>query len=701
MTETRIAIRTAALAALALLAGTAPAWSQAARRKEAPPPPAPMRPVDFPEFHERTLRNGAKVLIVENHEQPVVSVQLLIGSGAKHDPAGKAGVASFTASLLAKGTATRTADQIAESIDFVGGSLGATAGDDAISVGASVLTEFLDTALVLMSDIVRNPTFPEDELETERRRALSGLQANLGDPQYLAQRQFLREVYGEHPYGAMPSPESVRAITRDDLVSFHRTHFKPGNALFVVAGDVRPDDIVQRLERHFGGWSGAAPPKATFPAPQPRSARELVFVHKPGLGQAVFQIGHLLPPATHPDWIALDVAQQILGGGTTGWLFQVLRQEKGYTYGASANFEKQLEPGSIQAWAQVRNEVADSALAEFLRLITKLPEGDFTAADLQTAKDVMTGSFPLQIETPQQVAQQIASARQLGLPNDYVATYRDKVAAITEADVRRAAQAHIHPDRAVVVVVGDATQILDKIEKFGSVRLVDADGKPLARSDLEVKASDIALDGSAIRAGTRLYDVMFQGNAVASATTTVTREQIDGVDAVRSVTEMGGMGTMRQEVAFEAATFRPLFSKFEQQAGPATLSMDLRIEGGKVIGKLALPGAGPRDISLDVVQGLLLPGMDEYAIMVADLAPGASFTLPSVDGQSGNLINLTIAVVGESTVTVGAGQFEVYELQVTGGPLPTKLYVTKAAPHVTVKQEVAGQPISIELKEMR
>ncbi|HEY8468359.1 MAG TPA: pitrilysin family protein, partial [Longimicrobiales bacterium] len=458
MTKIRTAIGTAAFATLALLAGTAPAWAQVARRKEAPPPPAPMRPVDFPEFHERTLKNGAKVIIVENHEQPVVSLQLLIGSGAKHDPAGKAGVASFTASLLDKGTATRTAEQIAETIDFVGGSLGASAGDDAIGVGASVLTEFLDTALVLVSDIVRNATFPEDELETERRRTLSGLQASLGQPQYLAERQFLREVYGEHPYGAMPSPESVRAITRDDLVSFHRTHFKPGNALFVVAGDVRPDDIVQRLERHFGGWTGAAPAKAAFPAPQPRSARELVFVHKPGAVQAVIRIGHLLPPATHPDWIALDVAQQILGGGTTGWFFQVLRQEKGYTYAAYADFEQQLEPGYFQAWAEVRNEVADSALAEFFRLITKLREGDFTAADLQTAKDAMTGSFPLQIETPQQVAQQIASARQLGLPNDYVATYRDKVAAITEADVRRAAQAHIHPDRAVVVVVGDATQ---------------------------------------------------------------------------------------------------------------------------------------------------------------------------------------------------------------------------------------------------
>src|SRR5690606_37215497 len=144
-----------------------------------------------------------------------------------------------------------------------------------------------------------NPTFPERELETERQRTLSGLQASLGQPQYLAERQFFREVYGDHPYGAMPSPESVRAITRDDLVAFHATHFRPGNALFVVAGDVQPDDIVQRLERHFGAWTGSAPAKASLPVPAERSAREVVFVDKPGAVQAAIRFGLLLTHATH------------------------------------------------------------------------------------------------------------------------------------------------------------------------------------------------------------------------------------------------------------------------------------------------------------------------------------------------------------------------------------------------------------------
>jgi len=699
MTRIRAIIGGAAFIALAVGLGSAPA---AAQRKEQPPAPAPLRPVEFPAFHERTLKNGVQVIIVENHEQPVVSVNLQLRSGAKHDPAGKAGVASLTASLLDKGTTTRSAEEIAESIDFVGASLSASAGDDAISVSTSVLTEFLDTALVLLSDIVRNPTFPESELETERQRAISGLQASLGQPQYLAERQFFREIYGDHPYGAMPSPESVRAITRDDLAAFHAAHFRPGNALFVVAGDVRPDDVVQRLERHFGDWQGAAPAKASPPAPAERSAREVVFVHKPGAVQAVIRIGHLLPPAAHRDWVALDVARQILGGGTTGWLFQTLRQEKGYTYGAYANFAQRLEPGYFQASAEVRNEVVDSTLAEFFRLIEKLRARDFSDADLATAKDFMTGSFPLQIETPQQVAGQIANARLLGLPNDHVATYRDKVAAIAAADVRNAAQAHIRPDRAVVVVVGDATQILDKVSGYGPVHLLDADGNVLDRTALEVRGSDLALDGSKIEAGTRVYDLMFQGNAVASVTMTTTREEIGGVQAIRSVSEMSSlMGTLRQEVAFAAADLRPLFSKTEQQVGPNTMSIDLRVEGGKVVGKAAMPGAEPRDVSIDAVPGLLLPGMDDYAIMVLDLAPGASFKLPVVSATSGTLTNLDIKVAGESKITVAAGEFEVYELDVTGGEGSMKLYVTRAAPHIVVKQEPAGQPITFELKEKK
>ncbi|HEX6940543.1 MAG TPA: insulinase family protein [Longimicrobiales bacterium] len=698
----RIRSRGVVAAALLVVGFSGAALAQEPERKEAPPPPLPQRPVAFPEFHERTLENGARVIVVENHEQPVVSLNLRLMSGSKNDPAGKAGVASFTATLLNKGTTTRTAEQIAESIDFVGGSLSASAGADWISVSSTVLTEFLDTALVLMADVVQNPTFPAEELETERTRTLSGLQASLGQPAFLAQRRFMEEVYGDHPYGAAETPESVRAITREDLIAFHREHFRPGNALFVVAGDVDPDDVVRRLERHFGDWSGDVASKATLPAPPARAARDVVLVHKPGAVQAVIRVGHLLPAATHPDWVALDVVAQILGGGTTGWFFQVLRQEKGYTYGAYVNAAQRVEPGYFQAWAEVRNEVADSALDEFFRLISRLRDEPVPAADLETAKNYMTGSFPLTIETPQQVANQIAAARLLGLPNDHVATYRDRVAAVTAEDVQRAAREHLHPDRAVVVVVGDATQILHKVGKFGVVRIVDADGRSIDPADLVVRGADVAFDGSAIEPATLVYDVLFQGNAVAQSTTTIVREEIYGVQAVRATTTMSGMGGgTTQEVAFEAATFRPLFATIEQQMGPQAVNIELRVRDGKVVGRAELPGAEPRDISVDAVPGMLLPGMDALAVQVADFATTKQFRVPMVSAQSGTVAPVEFKVVGETKVTVAAGEFDAYEVEVTGGPVPVRLFVRKAAPHVVLRQQMAGQPVSIELKELK
>lgn len=695
----------ASLGLALLVAGPlAPASAQQSRAdkpRELPPPPLPVKAVAFPTVHERTLENGARVIIVENHEQPIVSLDLRIRSGTALDPSDKPGVAGFTAALLDKGTATRTSRQIAESIDFVGGTLGAGAGADWTNVSATGLTEFLDTALVLLSDVVLNATFPAEELEIERKRTLSGLQVELSQPQSLAARRFAREVYGEHPYGASLTPESVRSIRREDLVAFHGAHFRPENALFVVAGDVRPADVVARLDRHFAGWKRGAAVRPKLPAPPPRQQRDIVFIHKPGLVQAVIRIGHLLPPATHADWVALDVANQVLGGGTTGWFFRILRGEKGYTYGAYASAAKRLEPGYFQASAEVRNEVADSAIAEFFNLLGRIRREPVPADDLRKARDYMTGSFPRGIETPQQVARQVADTRLLGLPQDYLARYRERVAAVTAAAIQKAASTHLQPDRAVVVVVGDATRILDKLSRFGPVRLYDVSGRPIQRADLEARASGVKLDASAIEPQTLVHELRFQESPIAQVTTIITRETIEGKQAVKVSTSAAGMISIKGETAFEAAGFAPLYSRGEQQAGPARTAHDLKVAGGKVTGTLA--GADGKTSAVDVATtpGMLLPGMSEYAIWVADLAAGAAFAFPSVSTQTGAATTLHVKVVGEGKVAVGAGEFEVYELEVSGEGPTMRLFARKAAPHLIVKQEFAGQPVTIELKEVR
>lgn len=691
---TTLAVLLAACASRGAQQATAPAG-----QKVQPPAPLAPKPMVFPKYHERTLSNGARVVVVEDHEQPIVSLSVNIRGGHSMDPAGKSGVAALTAELLNKGTTTRSALEIAEAIDFVGGTLSASVGADWTTVNASVLTDFMDTALELMADVVLHPTFPEEEFAVEVQRTLSGLQVEVSQPAAIASRRFMAEIYGKHPYGASMTTESVQAITRDDLAAFHRDHFRPNNALFVVAGDVNADDVVRRLEERFGSWQAGTSVRAEMPAPPARTAREIVLVHKPGTVQAVFRIGHLLPEATHPDWLALDVTNQVLGGGTTGWLFRVLRGEKGYTYGAYASTSKRPGPSYFLASAEVRNEVADSAFVEFFRLIENLRNEPIPEEDLRAAKEYMTGTFPLTMETPQQVASQLAWARLLGLPADYLATYRDRVAAVRADEVRRVAREHIRPDQAVVVVVGDATVLYEKLEPFGPIRLVDVSGKVLDKADIEVQGASTTLSGAAIRPMTLVYQTLFQGMPVLDVTTETVRETIGGVDAFRMTTSGSGAGmAMSFEVAFAADDLRSLYSKGRQQMGPQVFEYDLALEGGKVTGTITGPDGASREVSLDAVPGILLPNMSDPVVWAADLAPGKKLTFPAVNAMTGTIGSLTVEVVGETTVSVAAGEFEVYELQASEGGQTVRLFVTKDAPHVTVKQEFAGQPVTLELK---
>jgi zinc protease len=670
--------------------------------QQAPPAALPMRAVDFPEYEEVTLSNGAQILIVENHEQPVVTVNLLIQSGTAYDAPDKGGLASITASMLNKGTANRDATQIAESIDFIGASIGAGAGEDWTNATATTLSEFLDEGLEIMADMVINPTFPEDEFEIERKRLLTALQVELSQPDAVATRRFIESVYGDHPYGNLITKESLESIGRSDMVDFHRKYYRPGNALFVVAGDVERDDIVQKLERHFSDWEPAPVEDAVMAAPPTRSERHIRFYHKPGSVQAVIRIGHLMPPATDPDWVAMDVAMQVLGGGATAWLFQVLRQEKGYTYGSYASIAKRIDRGYFQAYAEVRNEVADSSMAEMLALIDRIRTQPVPDADLTLAKDFLSGSFPREIETPQQVAGRVATARLRGLPDDYLEKYRDRVAAIDAAELQRVAAKHLHPDQTLVVVVGDANEIYDKVAAFGAIELFDVEGKPITLAALEVKAASLVFDATGIQPTTLVYSLSFQGNPVGELTTQVTRESLAGRDVVRS--KMAGSAmtmTMEQEVVFEAATFAGIESHASQKMGPQGIDIDLRLDNGVVTGTVAGMSDQPRQIDAQVVDGTLLPGMDDYLIWVADFDANQEIEMPAFDAQSGNAYTLKLSVVGETTVTVPAGEFEAYQIEASGSQGAATLYARKQAPHIVLRQEPAGQPIVIELKEIR
>ncbi len=359
-----------AAAALGLLL---PGGALAAQETE-PPPPLPRAPVAFPPFQEATFADGARLLVVSRHEVPFVTVTAAFRGGAAVDPPGMAGLSGALADLLTQGTATRSPDDVARVVDSLGATLEASSSEDWVAATLSVLTPGLDRGLGLLADALMNPVFSEDRLALERTRALSSLKASLGEPRTVAERAFTRAVYGDHPYGRLETPASVTAWSRDALVAYHEAWIQPSNALFVVAGDVDVEGARAALERAFGGWTGHPAPSVTY-EPVPRRAQpELVLVDVPGSVQAVVRAGHVLMRGDDPDWTALSVADQVLGGGSSGRLFRVLREEKGWTYGAYASLERRRDLGTFEVSLETRSEVAPDAIAAVLEQVRRMRE---------------------------------------------------------------------------------------------------------------------------------------------------------------------------------------------------------------------------------------------------------------------------------------------------------------------------------------
>jgi zinc protease len=697
---------TIALAAL-MLATASSAFAQAQTRTlKSPPPPLPMGPVAFPAFVERSLSNGAQVLVVENHEQPVVSVNIYMrGAGATSDPEGKNGVAELTAALLKAGTKSKTSLQIAQTFDGMGAQTFANAGPDWASLSVTALKQDIDVALATAADMLVNATFPADEFETQRKRTLTNLQVQLSQPAQLASRVFLTRVYGPHPYGRVTSTSSLRAITRDDLVNFYNTYYKPSNALVVIAGDVNPNEIIATFERHFAAWKGTSPARPKFTAAPNTTGREIILVNKPGAVQAAFRIGHTIAPAPHADWPALVVAQQILGGGSKGWLFDILREKKGFTYGAYAGSSQRLDPGHFQMQGDVRNEVADSALQIFLDLHAKMKNEQVSAAELDLAKAQLTGSFPLTIETPAQVAGQVASARLLGQAKDHVQTWRQRLAAVTAADVQRVARQHYRPENAVIVISGDANVLKPKLEKFGKITIVDEEGRPVTAAAPGAAAAPATtgagpVDASSLKPMTLVYTANFQGNPVAENTMVVTRDIVGGKDVVKVNSTTSGMMQATNELIFEAKTFTPVSTRMEMQMGPQTVSQQMAYAGGKITGNAKLP-TGDKTFDSAVPAGTLLAGMDQFAIMLHNFGAKKELALPIFNPQSGTVTSLSAKVVGESKVTVPAGTYDTYELEVSGAEGAMRVFLSKGPQALIVKQEFAAQPVIMELKSVK
>jgi zinc protease len=473
-------MRRGALALAVLLAASHAAAQEKTNMKQTPPPPKPAQEIHFPAFEEKTLANGLRVVVIEQHETPSLSLQLLLPGGKVYAPPAKAGLADATAALLREGTQTRSTQQIAEAIDSVGGTITTGASLESAFLTILVTSDQADLGLALLSDLVLHPSFPAEELERWRHQTLSALQIDLSDPGYMATATFQRLVLGDHPYG-LPSSgtmASVRGITRDDMVAFHHRQYVPNEAILAVVGDVKAADAFARVERAFGGWAkGEA---MTIPPVTAVPQRRIVVIDKPDAVQTEIRVGQAGLPYRDPDHYTADVYDAVLGGSPSSRLYEEVRRKRGLSYGASSELRMPTQPGWFVASTSTKTESTVEALGVVLDVLGAMDDKPVPAEELAQRKTYITGAFPLEIETPDGVAAKVLEAMKFGYGKEYLESYRERIEAVTAEQVQAFAGKRIQPDRMLIVLAGNAKAFTADLEKrFGNIETI-----PLADVDL-------------------------------------------------------------------------------------------------------------------------------------------------------------------------------------------------------------------------
>ncbi len=455
--------------------------SKVERKNRAPVSKEVLR-VKLPKPVEVVLDNGLTVMILEDHRFPVVNMSLLMsGAGPIFDPADKPGLANLTSQMLREGTKTRNSRQIAEEVDKLGATLGANSGfgSTAASINASGLSDNFDQWFGLMADMLMNPSFPADEFGKLKARQKTALMQQRTQPGFLSEERFRRVVYGNHPAAVFSTtPAVLDALTPEMLAAWHRERYVPQNAILGIAGDVKASEVIAKLKAALAGWK-RTDYKESLPAnPKPVTDAKIYLIDRPNSVQSTITMGNIAIDRRHADYIPVVVMNSIVGGGASARLFLNLREEKGYTYGVYSSFNPLKYPTPWSAGGDVRTEVTEGAMTEFMRELNRIRDEKVVADELEEQKRSIVASFALSLESPQQLLNYSITRKIYGLPDDYWETYPAKIMAVTADDVQRVARQYVNPQTQQIVVVGDAKKIKSILEKFGTVVVFDADGKP-------------------------------------------------------------------------------------------------------------------------------------------------------------------------------------------------------------------------------
>ena len=463
-------------------------------------PPAPGAPVAarVPTPVESRLANGMRVVVVERRDLPLVTASLVVSGGGALDPVGRAGVNNLAATLLTKGTATRSATQIAQAVESLGGSIGSAADWDGAGVTVNVKSDQLDPAMAILADVARNPAFADAELARARTQAIDGVRVELANPATIAGYAAQRAVFGDGAYGQVlgGTTASLAAITRADILAAYRASWQPDRATLVLVGDVTPAQGQALAERLFGSWRaapgaaaaaapapGAAAPAAAGPAAAPRP--RVIVVDMPGAGQAGVVVARPGVARADPDYYPSAVANAVLGGGFSGRLNQEIRIRRGLAYGAGSSLQARRLAGPVAASTQTKNDTADEVVTLIVEQMRRIGAEPVPAAEMATRQAVLIGSFGRRVETNAGIADALTDYAVQAVPMAELQRLVPQVAGVTPATLQAAARRVLDPAGASIVVVGEARQFIDQLRAaYPNVEVIPLAALNLDRTEL-------------------------------------------------------------------------------------------------------------------------------------------------------------------------------------------------------------------------
>jgi predicted Zn-dependent peptidase len=460
-------------------------YAQNEFRKTAPKAgPAPK--IELGKTEQLTLKNGLKIIVVENHKLPKVTYQIFVDKPPILEGE-YAGYVQMAGQMLSRGTTTRSKAEIDQAVDFIGASMSTSAN----GIVGECLTKHQDKLLAIMTDVLFNPTFPAEEFEKLKKQTLSALAQDKDDPNTIAANvsSVLRNG-SNHPYGELTTEKTIEKITVEKCREYYDKFFKPNISYLIITGDVDAKKAFEKASEYFAKWENKTVVKLPYPTPQKPPNTMVDFVDKTGAVQSVINITYPveLKPGT-PDVIKASVMNTILGGYFGSRLMSNIREDKGYTYGARSNLDYDPVIGDFTAYASVRNEVTDSAVTEFLKEINRLRSETVGEEELSMVKNVMTGNFARSLEQPETVARYALNVARYNLPEDYYATYLEKLSKVTASDVKEMASKYLTPDRAHILIVGNKDEVAEKLKVFSpakSVNFYDVYGNPMSEIALVI-----------------------------------------------------------------------------------------------------------------------------------------------------------------------------------------------------------------------